>query len=34
MATLRYNITAISVTLWFNTYGDHDHNGKIYILSQ
>lgn len=40
MATLRYNITAVSVRLWFNTYGDHDHNGKIifpantYILSQ
>ena len=34
MATLRYDITAISVTLWFNKYGDHDHNGKIFILSK
>ena len=34
MTTLRYDITAISMPLWFNTYGDHDHNGKIFILSK
>jgi len=34
MATLRYHIIAVSVTLWFNKYGDHDHNGKIFMLSK
>lgn len=34
MTTLRYDIAAISMPLWFNTYGDHDHNGKIFILSK
>lgn len=35
MATTRvYNVLAVSTTIWFNKYGDHDHNGLIYILKE
>ena len=31
---LSYNLIAANVSLWFNKYGDHDHDGLIYILSE
>ena len=31
MATINYKISAVSVNIWFNKYGDHDHNGLMYI---
>ena len=34
MATINYNISAVSVSIWFNKYGDHDHNGLMYIHSE
>lgn len=34
MANIKYDLVALSVTLWFNKYGDHDHNGLIYILQE
>jgi manganese oxidase len=34
MANIKYDVVALSVTLWFNKYGDHDHNGLIYVLQE
>ncbi|MDQ3748832.1 MAG: multicopper oxidase domain-containing protein [Acidobacteriota bacterium] len=34
MATKHYEITATSVTVWFNKYGDHDHDGMMYIPNE
>lgn len=34
MANIKYDLVALSVTLWFNKYGDHDHNGLIYVLKE
>lgn len=29
-----YSVIASSVTVWFNKYGSHDHNGLMYILEE
>lgn len=29
-----YDVFARSVTLWFNKWGDHDHNGLMFALSE
>ena len=30
----RYNVIALSVPIWFNKWGDHDHNGKLFALRE
>ena len=32
-ATLRYDVTALSLTIYFNRDGDHDHNGMLFALT-
>lgn len=34
MANVKYDVVALSITLWFNKYGDHDHNGLMYVLQE
>lgn len=34
MANRNYEISAVSVNIWFNKYGDHDHDGMMYILKE
>src|SRR5918997_3412740 len=32
-ATLRYDVTALSLTIYFKRYCDHDHNGMLFALT-
>ncbi len=34
MTPRKYNISAVSVNIWFNKYGDHDHDGMMYIRDE
>lgn len=34
MANKKYKVVAVSVNIWFNKYGDHDHDGLMYILEE
>lgn len=34
MAKRKYSVVALSVPIWFNKLGDHNHNGKLFALKQ
>ena len=34
MAIINYNVVAVSVSIWFNQYGDHDHDGMMFVLEE
>ncbi|MGL5794671.1 MAG: multicopper oxidase domain-containing protein, partial [Waterburya sp.] len=34
MANIEYDLVALPATIWFNKYGDHDHDGLIYVLKE
>ena len=34
MAHIKFEVFAVSVNIWFNKYGDHDHDGMMYILKK
>ncbi len=34
MTPRKYNISAVPVNIWFNKYGDHDHDGMMYVLDE
>jgi manganese oxidase len=34
LATVHYDVVALSVTIYFNKWGDHDHDGMMFALAQ